>query len=284
VVREQQEDIVSDSEAYVLGYSDTEHRRLQAQARLLQPWTEHFLTSGGLREGMVVLDVGSGAGDVTMAAADIVGPAGRVIGIDRDAGSVERATRRAQEAGYAGRVEFRVDTLDDFRTDIMFDAIVGRYILLYLPAPASALRRLASMLRTGSVAIFHEIDLTETHPTWPVCDAWDDSYRLLAAVYRGAGATPDFGRRIHRTFLDAGLPAPDIESITPVGGPDSMVVDWLAMSLISLEPALTGAGLALPSGLPFDGTLGDRLRAALAEQNSQVIGPAQYGAWSRKNS
>ncbi|MFG1608103.1 hypothetical protein [Actinoplanes sp. NPDC049265] len=171
---------------------------------------------------------------------------------------------------------------DRFRTDVVFDAVVGRYILLYLPAPADALRHLAGMLRSGGVLIFHEIDLTEAHPTWPVCDVWDDSYRLLATVYRAAGATPDFGRRIHRTFLDAGLPAPRIESVTPVGGPDSMVVDWLAMSLVSLEPALTAAGLSLPGGLRFDDSLGDRLRSALAERDSEVIGPAQYGAWTRK--
>ncbi|MDR7327677.1 MULTISPECIES: methyltransferase domain-containing protein [Catenuloplanes] len=273
---------MSDGETYVLGYSDAEHRRLRAQARLLQPWTEHFLTAGGLRENMVVLDLGSGAGDVTMAAADVVGPGGRVIGIDRDAGSVARATRRAAEAGYAGRVEFRVGTLEDVETDIVFDAVIGRYILLYLRTPASALRRVAGLLRTGGVTIFHEIDLTEPQPTWPACDVWDDSYRLLATVYRAAGAVPDFGRRFHRTFLDAGLPAPEIESVTPVGGPASTVVDWLAMSLMSLQPALTAAGLPLPRGLSFDDSLADRLRAALAERNSQIIGPAQYGAWARK--
>jgi cyclopropane fatty-acyl-phospholipid synthase-like methyltransferase len=273
---------VSDS-GYVLGYSDAEHRRLQAQARLLQPWTERFFRSGGLREGMVVLDLGSGAGDVSMAAADIVGPSGRVIGVDRDARSVERATERAAEAGYAGRVEFRTAALDDFDAGTEVDAIVGRYILLYLPDPAATLRRLARLLRTDGVLIFHEIDLTESHPTWPACALWDDSYRLLTQIFQAGGAQPGFGRRLHRTFLDAGLPAPEIESVTPVGsGPDSMIVDWLALSLLSLEPALTAAGLTLPAGLPYDASLGDRLGAAVGEQGSQILGPAQYGAWARK--
>jgi SAM-dependent methyltransferase len=270
---------------YVLGYSDAEHNRLRAQARLLQPWTEHFLRSGGLREGMVVLDVGSGAGDVSFAAADIVGSSGRVVGVDRDARSVERATRRAEEAGYAGRVEFRTAELDTFETDVEFDAIVGRYILLYVPEPARTLRHLARSLRADGVLILHETDLTEAHPTWPACEAWDDSYRLLTKVFQAAGAQPDFGRRLHPAFLGAGLPAPHLESVTPVGSaPDSMVIDWLAMSLLSLQPALTTAGLALPAGLSYDDSLGDRLRAALAERASQVIGPAQYGAWVRKPS
>jgi SAM-dependent methyltransferase len=270
-------------DGYVLGYSDAEHRRLQAQARLLQPWTEHFFRSGGLREGMVVLDLGSGAGDVSMAAADIVGPTGRVIGVDRDARSVERATERAAQAGYAGRVEFRTAALDDLDAGIAYDAIVGRYILLYLSDPAATLRRLTRMLRTDGVLIFHEIDLTESRPTWPACAVWDDSYRLLAQAFRAGGAQPDFGRRLNRTFLDAGLPRPELESVTPAGsGPDSVIVDWLAMSLLSLEPALTAAGLTLPAGLSYDASLGDRLGAALAEQGSQVLGPAQYGAWTRR--
>jgi hypothetical protein len=55
------------------------------------------------------------------------------------------------------------------------------------------------------------------------------------------------------------------------------------MSLLSLEPALTAAGLTLPAGLSYDASLGERLGAALAEQGSQIIGPAQYGAWARKS-
>ena len=60
--------------SYALGSSDLEHERLMVQARLLRPWTEHFLRAGGLRPGMSVLDLGSGIGDVTLLAAEIVGP------------------------------------------------------------------------------------------------------------------------------------------------------------------------------------------------------------------
>jgi hypothetical protein len=175
------------------------------------------------------------------------------------------------------------DAEHDLDADVEFDAIVGRYVLLYLPHPAETLRRVARLLRAGGILVFHEIDLTELHPSWPACELWDDSYRLLTKVFRAAGAQPDFGRRLNRTFLDAGLPGPEIQSLTPVGaGPDSMIVDWLAMSLLSLQPALTAAELTLPAGLSYDALLGDRLGTALAEQGSQIIGPAQYGAWARK--
>ena len=47
--------------AYVLGHSDRELARLTAQARLLERVTRQFLLDAGIRAGMRVLDIGSGA-------------------------------------------------------------------------------------------------------------------------------------------------------------------------------------------------------------------------------
>lgn len=75
--------IVGDSAAYLLGHSDHELRRLECQARLINPMTRRFVEAAGVSAGMRVLDVGSGAGDVSMLLADLVGPGGEVIGFDR---------------------------------------------------------------------------------------------------------------------------------------------------------------------------------------------------------
>ena len=48
---------------------------------------------------MLVLDIGSGMGDVSLLADDMVGPGGRVLGIDRDAAALEHGRRRAAEQG-----------------------------------------------------------------------------------------------------------------------------------------------------------------------------------------
>jgi ubiquinone/menaquinone biosynthesis C-methylase UbiE len=70
---------------YVLGQSTYEQERLMLQARILRPYTERFFRAAGLEPGMRVLDLGSGVGDVALLAGDIVGPCGRVLGLDRDA-------------------------------------------------------------------------------------------------------------------------------------------------------------------------------------------------------
>src|SRR4051812_35574812 len=78
-----------------------EDERLVAQGRLFDPLTHRLLRAAGLAPGMRVLDLGSGAGNVTRLAAQLVGPQGAVVGIERDPAAVELARRRTD----AGNVE-----------------------------------------------------------------------------------------------------------------------------------------------------------------------------------
>ena len=83
---------------YILGHSPAEIRRLKLQAGILKPITERLLREAGIAPGMRVLDLGCGAGDVALLAAEMVGPNGAVVGIDRNddalAAAREPRTRR----------------------------------------------------------------------------------------------------------------------------------------------------------------------------------------------
>ena len=79
---------------YVLGHNDREQLRLIRQARILAPFTDSFLRAAGIVSGMRVLDIGCGMGDVTMLAAQLVGPTGSVVSVDQDSASIETARRR----------------------------------------------------------------------------------------------------------------------------------------------------------------------------------------------
>src|SRR5262249_2540853 len=67
---------------YALGYSESEFHRLEFQGGLFRDFTEDVLLRAGLAPGMQVLDAGCGVGDVSLLAADLVGPSGTVLGID----------------------------------------------------------------------------------------------------------------------------------------------------------------------------------------------------------
>ncbi len=131
---------------YVLGHGSEEHRRLMLQSRFIGELTEIVFERAGLASGMHVLDIGCGAGDVSLLAAAFVGPGGSVLGIDQSPESVALASERAKAAGLEN-VRFEVGLLEDFRTGGPFDALVGRLVLLYLKEPAAVLRELAERVR-----------------------------------------------------------------------------------------------------------------------------------------
>ena len=83
-------------EEYALGHSERELDRLSMQAHAFDPFTRQLFRDAGLSSGMRVLDVGCGSGDVAFLAAQLVGPTGSVIGVDRTPAAISRARTRAE--------------------------------------------------------------------------------------------------------------------------------------------------------------------------------------------
>ncbi|MEP6961809.1 MAG: methyltransferase domain-containing protein [Acidobacteriota bacterium] len=268
---------------YVLGNSTHEYERLMLQSRILRPYTEKFFRAAGIAPGMKVLDVGAGMGDVSLLAADMVGPGGRVLGIDRDAAALDNARRRTVEQGCSSWVSFQASNLDEFTSTETFDALVGRYVLLYQPDAGATVRSLLRCIKPGGIVVFHDIDFPDPHPSYPPCPLFDECFALLGEVFRRGGAPPDFGRRLGKTFLDAGLPFPTIAAeYVAGGGPGSYVYAWIANTLISVAPRLAQLGLELPTGVIADHTLAARLEEEAVRIGSQILAPGQFGAWCRK--
>src|SRR5215831_10506873 len=86
------------TQTYVFGHSVGEAQSIQLLAQILAPMTRQFLEQAGLCAGMKVLEVGSGAGDVALLAAGLVGPTGTVIGVDNNQAILETARAHAQAA------------------------------------------------------------------------------------------------------------------------------------------------------------------------------------------
>jgi ubiquinone/menaquinone biosynthesis C-methylase UbiE len=73
----------SSDASYVLGATEREHERLIRQSRIFNPFTERLFRNAGISRGQRVLDIGSGVGDVAMLVAELVGPTGEVVGVER---------------------------------------------------------------------------------------------------------------------------------------------------------------------------------------------------------
>ncbi|WP_432164241.1 SAM-dependent methyltransferase [Streptomyces tendae] len=280
--KHQEADMPTSASRYVLGRSEREYMRLMVQSRLMRPWTERYMRAAGLRPGDRVLDLGSGVGDVSLLAASIVGPEGSVLGIERDADAIETARQRVEAERLSEIVRFEVADVNSLTVTEQFDAVVGRFFLVYQPDPVATVQRAAALLRPGGVLVLHEMDAGAVNDmSWPPCPVYNDSVSLLFPVFAATGAHTYMGRMLAHTFLEAGLERPAVEIDTPVAtGPDSPVLDWMARTVQSLEPMLAAEGLSLPAGVDFDDLL-PVWKRTITEQRAQFVGPSQYGAWAR---
>jgi ubiquinone/menaquinone biosynthesis C-methylase UbiE len=130
---------MSDSNSgYQLGSTDDELARLELQGRALAQATHVIFDAAGIRPGMRVLDLGSGVGDVAFVAADLVGPDGSVVGVDRSPEALARARIRAGQRGLT-QVEFFEGDIHEPAPGGPFDAVVERAALMYVPDPAKVL-------------------------------------------------------------------------------------------------------------------------------------------------
>jgi SAM-dependent methyltransferase len=266
------------SRAYSLGHSERELERLRVQARLIEPITRRYFVEAGIGPGMRVLDVGSGAGDVAFLAAELVGATGEVVGTDRVAAALEVARERAEERSL-GNVSFQEGDPGEMTFPVLFDAVVGRYVLMYQPDPAITLRRLADHVRPGGVVVFHE-PYRDGLRSFPPVPAYDRGWQLVDETFRRSGADPLMGIKLHATFVAAGLAPPSMrmESVIAGGASSSDHVHFEMDVVGSLAPEMDRLAVATGEDLGVD-TLADRVLAEVVATESVIVGRSEVGAW-----
>jgi len=106
-----------------------------------------LMTRAALAPGEQVLDVACGTGLIALAAADAIGPHGRVVGIDLSDRMVEAARQRAGERNVATVSFARMDAEKLDLPDAGFDVVLCALGLMYMPEPAQAMREMRRVLR-----------------------------------------------------------------------------------------------------------------------------------------
>jgi len=252
-----------------------EDERLVAQGVVFDPLTRRLLEAAGLRPGMRVLDLGSGAGNVSRIAAELVGPDGAVVGVERDPAAVELARRRTNLAN----VEYQVgdvQTLDGVEGE--FDAVVGRLILMYLTDPVAAIRRASTVVRPGGIVCMHEADL-QYQPASPATPLWTQVHGYFVQALEKAGIEHQMGLRLFAAFGAAGLPTPNLLiDAFAAGGPEAPAWAWANVVSASV-PLMERLGVATKSDVDPP-TLADRLLAETLASQGYVMGPPMTGAWA----
>jgi len=119
---------------------------------------------GVLPTGAKVVDVGSGAGIDSLIAAAMVGPEGRVVGIDMTPSMVRKAQESADEAGLTN-VEFRVGYGEELPVeDGWADVVISNGVMNLMPDKDAAYGELARVVRPGGGLQVADIILQKAVP------------------------------------------------------------------------------------------------------------------------
>jgi SAM-dependent methyltransferase len=262
---------------YQLGSDAAELERLDLQGRVLAPATRAILAMAGVRPGMRVLDLGSGAGDVAFVAAGLAGPAGQVVGIDQSPDAVAKATARAGQRGLSS-VRFVAGDIHDPAPGGPFDAIIGRLVLMYVPDPAAVLRTQAGVLRSGGVVAPIEFDLHSARslPSTPLAG---QALSWLREAFTRAGIDPALGPGLWAVLQAAGLQPSGMIGVQPHFGPeDPDGAAILAGIVRTVLPLIERAGVATAAEVGAD-TLQQRLSGELAASAAVFAHPMLISAW-----
>lgn len=271
---------VIDGTSYAMGRSDPETRRLQLQGSIYAPATAALISAAGIGAGQTVVDIGCGAGDVTMLLALGVGESGTVIAVDNDPAMIELTRQRVEDAGLRN-VELRTaDALTPPLEPASVDAVVGRLILIHLADRAAAVARFGQLLKPGGTLLLMEFDTSQARSV-PSVPQFDRTVSAISAALRRAGADPDLGSALPLILHQSGFGRVDGMITGPVCGDPGTAATYAATTLGSLWPLAAPQDPDCSSPAAIAATT-DALRAELNAAAAVACFPQLIGAWSAR--
>jgi ubiquinone/menaquinone biosynthesis C-methylase UbiE len=242
-------------------------------------FTERLLRDAGITDGMSVLDIGCGRGDVSFMAARLIKEQGRVLGIDRDTTSVLAARERVAASGFTNVVfeegDFSMAPIDDGE----FDAVVGRRVLMYQPDVADAIRMLSRVLRPGGLIVFQEHDATIGPVSLAPMPLHVQVRNWIWETVRREGADVNMGFHLESILTDLGFRVEQVRAEAVVETPTQS--HPLANIVRLMLSRIVARGVATEAEICLE-TLHERLTKERVGAKTTYVGELIFGAWARK--
>jgi len=119
----------------------------------------------GLKEGMNVLEVGPGNGRYTIAAANVLGPEGRIVTIDIEKKMIDRVKKRMELENITNVQAEVADVYKLPYEDSSFDLVYMIAVINEIPDQKSALKEFYRVLKNDGLLVFSELLLDPDYPT-----------------------------------------------------------------------------------------------------------------------
>jgi SAM-dependent methyltransferase len=237
------------------------------------PETVRLLYMRGLDDGWRCLEVGGGSGSIAKWLSSRVGTYGRVVVTDLDISHMEGLEAPTLEID-------KHDIVNDPMPENVFHLVHARLVLSELPERDKVLERMAASLRSDGWVVIEELDRGSLAPD---CDdansaaIFERIQAAIAALLRGRGLDPDYGRRVYRRLLSLGLTSASARggsSVQPGGSPSA---DVLREEIAQFREELLALGLAGGEDL-------DAYEALLRDPAFAFMTATMVTTWARRPS
>jgi SAM-dependent methyltransferase len=246
---------------YVLGTHDDEIQRLGLQHRVWRPRAMAAWQRAGITVGQTVLDVGCGPGWATLDLAEMVGPTGRVIAVDRSRRFLDVLEARCKHLGVTNVTVVESD-LDHVELDAgIADAAWCRWVLAFVLDPRKLLERVTRALKPGGRFIAHEYFDYRTWRVVPRSPEFEEFVATVIDTWRASGGEPDIGLALPVWLDELGLTVAAHTPMVDVITRHDYAWQWLTSFMdIGLERLVDTGAVSAERGA--------RLRDAFGEINS----------------
>jgi SAM-dependent methyltransferase len=213
---------------YVLGTHDEEINRLGLQH---QAWRQRALEawqSAEIRPGQTVLDVGCGPGYASLDLADLVGPSGRVVAVDKSERFLHALDAASRERGVNNITTHLADLDAGEFPDVIADRAWGRWVFAFVKNPRNVLERVTAALAPDGVIVLHEYFDYSTWRAMPPNAELEEFVSAVMASWRDNGGEPNIALNLPRWLEELGFEVRSTRPIIDIVQPDQLGWKWLA--------------------------------------------------------
>ncbi|HKV99850.1 MAG TPA: methyltransferase domain-containing protein [Vicinamibacterales bacterium] len=209
---------------YVLGTHDEEIARLGVQHRVWRDKVLDVWTRAGFTSGQTIADIGCGPGYATLDLAEIVGPTGRVIAIDRSRRFLDALESTAR--GLFNITTFEHDLDADGLPDVRVDATWCRWVAAFVKRPRDLAVAVHRVIRPGGVAVFHEYLDYAAWRLLPRSPEFEEFVRVVIETWRASGGEPDIGLNLGAWLEESGFQIEQYRPIVEIISPADAAWQW----------------------------------------------------------
>jgi len=190
---------------YLLGTHEEEISRLGLQHDVWRPVVLDCWKRAGITAGKHVLDIGAGPGYATVDLAEIVGPRGEVVALERSRNFVQALQEMLRARSLTNVQIHEIDLMTDELPAGDYDFAWCRWVVSFVNDPASLIQKLGRVMPKGSLSIFHEYGHYETWRFFPRLPMQERFREHVIASWRESGGEPDGAARLPVLLAESGF-------------------------------------------------------------------------------